>query len=62
MDSARQFFLKDKLMAKEKTKNEELSALGKQNVAHTYSAMDYYFDNSHVTPTTSLSVAAIGSI
>ena len=30
-------------MAKEKTKGEELSAMGKQTMAHTYSAMDYYF-------------------
>jgi hypothetical protein len=32
-------------MAKEKTRGEELSALGKQNMAHPYSAMDYYFDH-----------------
>jgi hypothetical protein len=31
------------VMAKEKTKGEELSAMGKQTMAHTYSAMDYYF-------------------
>src|SRR5262249_29963133 len=32
-------------MAKEKTKGEELSAVGKQTMAHAYSAMDYYFDH-----------------
>ena len=32
-------------MAKEKTKGEELSAIGKQTMAHAYSAMDYYFDH-----------------
>ena len=32
-------------MAKEKTKGEELSAMGKQTVAHAYSALDYYFDH-----------------
>ena len=32
-------------MAKEKAKDEELSATGKQTVAHAYSAMDYYFDH-----------------
>jgi len=32
-------------MAKEKTKAEELSAIGKQTMAHAYSAMDYYFDH-----------------
>src|SRR5215831_12931024 len=32
-------------MAKETTKGEELSALGKQTMAHAYSAMDYYFDH-----------------
>jgi hypothetical protein len=33
------------VMAKEKTKAEELSAIGKQTMAHAYSAMDYYFDH-----------------
>ena len=33
------------VMAKEKTKGEELSAMGKQTMAHAYSAMDYYFDH-----------------
>jgi hypothetical protein len=33
------------VMAKEKTKGEELSAIGKQTMAHAYSAMDYYFDH-----------------
>ena len=37
--------LLDKVMAKEKTRGEELSALGKQTMAHAYSAMDYYFDH-----------------
>jgi hypothetical protein len=37
--------LLDKIMAKEKTEGEELSAIGKQTMAHTYSAMDYYFDH-----------------
>jgi hypothetical protein len=32
-------------MAKEKTRGEELSAIGKQTMAHAYSAMDYYFDH-----------------
>ena len=32
-------------MAAEKAKGEELSATGKQTMAHTYSAMDYYFDH-----------------
>jgi hypothetical protein len=32
-------------MAKEKSKGEELSALGKQTMPHAYSAMDYYFDH-----------------
>src|SRR6516165_10572759 len=30
---------------KGKTKGEELSAIGKQTMAHAYSAMDYYFDH-----------------
>jgi hypothetical protein len=33
------------VMAKEKMKGEELSAIGKQTMAHAYSAMDYYFDH-----------------
>jgi hypothetical protein len=33
------------VMAKEKTKGEEFSAIGKQTMAHAYSAMDYYFDH-----------------
>jgi hypothetical protein len=37
--------LLDKVMAKEKTRGEELSALGKQTMAHAYSAMDGYFDH-----------------
>src|SRR5215831_15865063 len=32
------------VMAKEKTKGEELGAIGKQIMAHAYSAMDYYLD------------------
>src|SRR3984893_7262500 len=32
-------------MVKERTKGEELSAIGKQTMAHAYSAMDYYFDH-----------------
>ena len=32
-------------MAKEKTRGEELNAIGKQTMAHAYSAMDYYFDH-----------------
>jgi hypothetical protein len=32
-------------MTIEKTKGEELSAIGKQTMAHAYSAMDYYFDH-----------------
>jgi hypothetical protein len=34
-----------RVMAKEKTKGEQLSPIGKQNMAHAYSAMDYYFDH-----------------
>jgi hypothetical protein len=41
--------LLDKIMAKEKTEGEELSAIGKQTMAHTYSAMGYYFDHSKKT-------------
>jgi hypothetical protein len=33
------------VMAKEKSKGEELGTLGKQTMAHAYSAMDYYFDH-----------------
>ena len=32
-------------MAKEKTRGDELSAIGKQTMTHAYSAMDYYFDH-----------------
>ena len=32
-------------MAKEKARGEELSAIGKQTMAHAYLAMDYYFDH-----------------
>src|ERR1700751_5276482 len=32
-------------MAKEKARGEELSATAKQTMAHSYSAMDYYFDH-----------------
>jgi hypothetical protein len=35
----------DKVMAKEKMRGEELSAIGKQTMARAYSAMDYYFDH-----------------
>ena len=34
-----------KVMAKEKTRREELSAVSKQTMALAYSAMDYYFDH-----------------
>jgi hypothetical protein len=34
-----------RLMAKEKTKGEELGAIGRRTMAHAYSAMDYYFDH-----------------
>jgi hypothetical protein len=33
------------IMAKEKSKGEELSTIGKQTMAHAYSPMDYYFDH-----------------
>jgi hypothetical protein len=33
------------VMAKQKMRGEELSAIGKQTMAHAYSAMDYYFDH-----------------
>jgi hypothetical protein len=36
-------------MAKEKTRSEELGAIGKQPVAHAYSAMDYYFNHLRKT-------------
>ena len=32
-------------MTKEKAQGDELSAIGKQTMAHAYSAMDYYFDH-----------------
>jgi hypothetical protein len=32
-------------MATEKSKGEELSTIGKETMAHAYSAMDYYFDH-----------------
>jgi hypothetical protein len=32
-------------MAKEKSKGEEFSAIGRQTTARAYSAMDYYFDH-----------------
>jgi hypothetical protein len=35
----------EKVMTKEKTRGDELSAIGKQTMAHAYSAMDYYFDH-----------------
>jgi hypothetical protein len=35
----------DKVIAKEKARGEELSAIGKQTMAHAYSAMDYYSDH-----------------
>jgi hypothetical protein len=35
----------EKVMTKEKTQGDELSAIGKQTMAHAYSAMDYYFDH-----------------
>jgi hypothetical protein len=40
-----QFSPLDKVMAKEKTRGEESSAIGKQTTAHAYSATDYYFDH-----------------
>jgi hypothetical protein len=36
-------------MAKEKSKGEESSTIGKQNMVHAYSAMDYYFDHLRKT-------------
>jgi hypothetical protein len=36
-------------LKKEKASAEELSAIGKQTMAHAYSAMDYYFDHSKRT-------------
>jgi hypothetical protein len=38
-------YLLDKVMAKDKTRGEDLSAIGKQTMAHAYSAMDYYFEH-----------------
>src|ERR1700722_1240961 len=35
----------EKVMTKEKAQGDELSAIGKQTMAHAYSAMDYYFDH-----------------
>ena len=32
-------------MTKQKTQGDELSAIGKQTMAHAYSAIDYYFDH-----------------
>jgi hypothetical protein len=32
-------------MTNEKKRGDELSAIGKQTMAHAYSAMDYYFDH-----------------
>jgi hypothetical protein len=32
-------------MTKQKTRGDELGAIGKQTMAHAYSAMDYYFDH-----------------
>ena len=32
-------------MTKEKIRGDDLGAIGKQTVAHAYSAMDYYFDH-----------------
>jgi hypothetical protein len=32
-------------MTKEKSHGDEFSAIGKQNKARAYSAMDYYFDH-----------------
>ena len=32
-------------MTNEKTQGDELGAIGKQTIAHAYSAMDYYFDH-----------------
>ena len=36
-------------MTKEKTQGDELGAIGKQTMAHAYSAMDYYFDHLRKT-------------
>jgi hypothetical protein len=33
------------ILTKKKTRGDELSAIGKQTMAHAYSAMDYYFDH-----------------
>ena len=35
----------DKVMAKVKARGEELSPMGEQTMARSYSAMDYYFDH-----------------
>jgi hypothetical protein len=35
----------EKTMAKGKSEGGEFSAIGKQSMAHAYSAMDYYFDH-----------------
>jgi hypothetical protein len=35
----------EKVMTKQKTRGDELGAIGKQTMAHAYSAMDYYFDH-----------------
>jgi hypothetical protein len=35
----------EKVMTKEKTQGDELTAIGKQTMARAYSAMDYYFDH-----------------
>ena len=35
----------EKVMTKEKTRGDELGAIGKQTMARAYSAMDYYFDH-----------------
>jgi hypothetical protein len=32
-------------MTKQKTRGDELGAIGKQTMVHAYSAMDYYFDH-----------------
>ena len=45
MECDRQLSRLEKVMTKEKTQGDELSAIGKQTMAHAYSAMDYYFDH-----------------
>jgi hypothetical protein len=37
------------VMTNEKTQGDELGAIGKQTMAHAYSAMDYYFDHLRKT-------------